>query len=186
MENRELRKEETEKLLNILKERFEQNHHRHNEILWIDVENKLINNEENLWTLYQMEQTGGEPDVIRYDNDLDKYVFYDCSAESPVGRRGLCYDHQALETRKEHKPIDSAINMAESMGIEILTEDQYRELQKLGQFDSKTSSWLTTPTEIRELGGAIFGDFRYGKTFIYHNGAESYYSSRGFRGFIMI
>lgn len=186
MENKQLMIEEREEILSILKDRFEKNFHRHSEILWVNVENKLINNERKLCSLYQMEKTGGEPDVIHYDSKLDEYVFYDCSAESPVGRRGLCYDNGALETRKEHRPLGSAIHMAESMGIEILTKDQYRELQQLGQFDMKTSSWLKTPSEIRELGGAIFGDFRYGKLFIYHNGAESYYSSRGFRGSLRV
>ncbi|HRW63849.1 MAG TPA: DUF4256 domain-containing protein [Bacteroidales bacterium] len=169
-------------LLEILKTRFESNMHRHKGIEWRKVQSKLELNIEKLWSLNRMEQTGGEPDVIARNNNSDEYMFYDCSVESPKGRRSVCYDQQALDSRKEHKPKHSAIGMAAEMGIELLTENQYRNLQQFGNFDTKTSSWLLTPEEIRNLGGAIFGDWRYGKVFIYHNGAESYYASRGFRG----
>jgi hypothetical protein len=153
---------------------------------WNNVQAKLEANTEKLWSLNEMEKTGGEPDVIGHDKRTGEYIFFDCSAESPKGRRNVCYDREALESRKEHKPANNAIDMAALMGIEILTEEQYRELQKLGNFDTKTSSWVKTPSEIRKLGGAIFADFRYGKVFVYHNGAESYYGVRAFRGSLIV
>jgi len=177
---------QNEELLSILKARFEKNRNRHQDIEWTDVQAKLIANPEKLWTLDEMEVTGGEPDVVGYDQDANEYIFFDCAAESPKGRRSVCYDHQALESRKEHKPGSSAVGMAADMGIELLTEAEYRELQALGNFDTKTSSWIVTPPEIRKLGGAIFGDFRYATIFIYHNGAESYYAARGFRGSLRV
>lgn len=183
---KQLSPQQNEELLNILSVRFEKNMNRHKGIEWTNVEAKLEGNLEKLWTLDEMEITGGEPDVVGYDKKLDEYIFYDCAAESPKGRRSVCYDHEALEARREHKPGNSAIGMAADMGIELLTEVQYRELQQLGNFDTKTSSWIVTPAEIRKLGGAIFGDFRYGNVFIYHNGAESYYAARGFRGSLRI
>jgi len=183
---KELSPEQLEELLRVLKTRFEQNMNRHKGLEWAKLHAKLESNTEKLLSLNEMEKTGGEPDVVDHDNETDEYIFFDCSAESPKGRRSLCYDHEALESRKEFKPKDSAINMAASMGIEILTEEQYRNLQKLGNFDTKTSSWVKTPSNIRELGGAIFVDFRYGTVFLYHNGAESYYASRGFRASLMI
>lgn len=183
---RELSPEQRIELLRVLKARFEKNMKRHEGLLWDKIEEKLEANTEKLWSLNQMEMTDGEPDVVGFDHNTGEYIFFDCSAESPKGRRSICYDHEALESRKEHKPKDSAINMAESMGIEILTEEQYRELQKIGNFDAKTSSWISTPSEIRQLGGAIFADFRYGHVFVYHNGAESYYGVRGFRGSLRI
>lgn len=173
-------------LLNILKGRFEINMKRHEGLEWVKIQAKLEDNTEKLWSLNEMEKTGGEPDVVGYDETTGEYIFYDCSAESPKGRRSICYDGEALESRKENKPKDSAIGMAAAMGIELLTEKQYRELQKLGNFDMKTSSWLRTPPDIRKLGGAIFGDFRYGNIFVYHNGAESYYGARGFRGWLRV
>ncbi len=173
-------------LLKILKARFEKNMIRHQELEWAKVQAKLEANAGKLWSLHEMENTGGEPDVVGYDEETGEYIFYDCSAESPKGRRSVCYDHEALESRKEHKPKDSAIAMAADMGIELLTEEQYRELQKLGNFDGKTSSWVITPAEIRKLGGAIFCDRRYDTVFVYHNGAESYYGARGFRGSLRI
>ncbi len=173
-----------EELLKTLKARFEKNRNRHKEIEWSEVQAKLETNKEKLWSLHEMERTGGEPDVVTHDKK--ECIFYDCSPESPNGRRSFCYDRQALESRKEHKPQNSAMNMAAAMGIEILSEEQYRELQKLGNFDTKTSSWVKTPAEIRKLGGAIFCDFRYGKVFVYHNGAESYYAARGFRGLLKV
>ncbi|MBH1940254.1 DUF4256 domain-containing protein [Mobilitalea sibirica] len=173
-------------LLNILKIRFEKNMNRHKGLEWVNVQAKLEANTDKLWSLNEMEMTGGEPDVVNYDEVTGEYIFYDCSVESPKGRRSICYDPKALESRKENKPKDSAIGMASAMGIELLTEEQYRELQKLGNFDMKTSSWLKTPPHIRKLGGAIFGDFRYGNVFIYHNGAESYYGARGFRGSLRV
>jgi hypothetical protein len=185
-ENKELSPEQREELLRTLKIRFEKNMNRHKDIEWVKVEAVLDGNMEKLWSLNEMEKTGGEPDVVGYDNKTEKYIFYDCSAESPKGRRSVCYDREALESRKEHKPENSAIDMAAFMGIELLTEEQYRELQKLGVFDAKTSSWVKTPSEIRVLGGAIFADFRYGNVFVYHNGAESYYSVRGFRGSLRV
>jgi hypothetical protein len=173
-------------LLNTLKARFEQNKNRHKGIEWVKVLARLEANAGKLWSLNEMEQTGGEPDVVGYDKKSGEYVFYDCSAESPKGRRSICYDHEALEARKEHKPKDSAFNMAADMGIEMLTEEQYRELQQMGDFDLKTSSWVKTPRKIRALGGAVFCDRRYDTVFLYHNGAESYYAARGFRGVLKV
>ncbi len=173
-------------ILKILKERFAKNMNRHKGLKWSEIEEKLEGNAGKLWSLNEMEQTGGKPDVIGYDNKTGEYIFYDCSAQSPEGRRNLCYDREALESRKEHKPKNSAIDMATAMGIEILTEEQYRQLQKLGNFDTKTSSWVKTPAIIRKLGGAIFCDRRYNTVFVYHNGAESYYASRGFRGSLRV
>ena len=170
-----------EELLKTLKERFEKNMNRHKGIEWNKVQTKLEKNNSKLWSLNEMERTGGEPDVVVYDKKTGEYIFYDCSAESPAGRRSLCYDAEALASRKEHKPKDSAVNMANVMGVDMMTEEQYFELQKLGIFDAKTSSWLNTPSEIRKLGGAISGEFRFGRVFIYANGAESYFASRGFR-----
>lgn len=175
-----------EELLEILKKRFEKHPERHKGVRWDKVQEKLEAHPDKLWSLNEMEETEGEPDVIAYDKKNDVYTFCDCSAESPKGRRSICYDPDALESRKEHKPRHSAIGMAAEMGIDILTEEQYRALQELGKFDTKTSSWLDTPTAIRELGGAIFGDRRYNTVFIYHNGAESYYGSRGFRGLLKV
>jgi len=170
-----------EELLFILKTRFEENMSRHKGMVWADVQKKLEANSEKLWSLYEMERTGGEPDVVSYDKTSDEYIFMDCSPESPKGRRSVCYDREALDSRKEHKPSNNALEMAASMGIELLTEEQYRHLQTLGSFDTKTSSWVLTPTPIRKLGGAIFCDRRYNTVFTYHNGAESYYAARGFR-----
>jgi hypothetical protein len=183
---KELSPEEREQLLGTLKARFEKNMNRHNGLEWAAVQARLEVNPGKLWSLSEMERTGGEPDVAGYDEQTDEYIFYDCSAESPRGRRSICYDPEALAARKENKPADSAVGMAADMGIELLTEEQYRELQKLGRFDTKTSSWLKTPSEIRKLGGAIFGDFRYGTVFVYHNGADSYYAARGFRGALRV
>ena len=178
--------EQRELLLKTLKARFEKNMNRHNDIEWNNVLTKLGNQPEKLWSLSEMERTGGEPDVVGFDKKTGEYIFYDCSAESPKGRRNLCYDREALESRKEFKPKDTAMDMASSMGIEILTEEQYRELQKLGAFDTKTSSWLKTPSGIRKLGGAIFADCRYDQVFVFHNGADSYYAVRGFRGALRV
>lgn len=178
--------EQREKLLRTLKSRFEKNMNRHKGLEWNKIQTKLEANPEKLWTLNEMEETGGEPDVVAFDKKTGEYFFYDCSAESPKERRSICYDGDALESRKEHKPKDSAIGMATDMGIEILTEEQYRELQNLGNFDTKTSSWVKTPSSIRELGGAIFCDRRYNTVFVYHNGAESYYAARGFRGLLKV
>jgi hypothetical protein len=175
-----------EDLLGALRARFEKNMSRHKDLEWAKAQAKLEAAPEKLWSLHEMERTGGEPDVVGYDKKTGEYIFYDCSAESPNGRRSLCYDREALDSRKEAKPKDSAMNMAAVMGIEILTEEQYRELQKLGDFDTKTSSWLKTPPEIRKLGGAIFGDRRYDHVFVYHNGASSYYAARGFRGSLRV
>jgi hypothetical protein len=187
-DNRHLLPQEAEELFIILRSRFEKNMNRHIGIDWSDVEKKLSsgNNAPKLWSLNEMERTGGEPDIIAKDQKTGEYIFYDCSAESPKDRRSICYDEDALESRKEHKPKNSAIGMAQNMGIQILSEEEYRDLQKLGHFDTKTSSWIKTPEKIRELGGAIFADFRYGNVFVYHNGAESYYGSRGFRGSLKI
>lgn len=182
----ERRASQREELIRILKARFEKHKSRHNDLEWDKVQARLEANPEKLWTLSEMERTGGEPDVVGYDEKTGEYIFYDCSPESPAGRRSLCYDREALESRKEHKPKNSAVGMAAEMGIELLTEEQYRALQKLGEFDTKTSSWLKTPSEIRKLGGAIFGDRRYGRVFVYHNGAESYYAARGFRGALRV
>jgi len=173
---------QSEELLRALKARFEKNMSRHKGIVWAEVQAKLEAHTEKLWSLNEMERTGGEPDVVGHDNKTGEYIFYDCSAESPKGRRSFCYDREALESRKEHKPNDSALGRAAAMGIELLTEEQYRELQKLGEFDTKTSSWVKTPSAVRKLGGALFCDRRFGTVFLYHNGAESYYAARGFRG----
>lgn len=183
---KELSAAQREELLSTLKDRFEKNKKRHKGIEWASVQAKLEANPEKLWSLDEMEITGGEPDVVGYDQQTAEYIFYDCSAESPKGRRSLCYDFEALEARKEHKPADNAIDMATNMGIELLTEAQYRELQQLGNFDLKTSSWLQTPANIRALGGAIFGDRRYDTVFIYHNGVQSYYAARAFRGSLRV
>ncbi len=182
----ELSPEQSEELLITLKIRFEKNLNRHKALNWDKVLVKLEANTEKLWSLHEMERTGGEPDVVGQDQTTGEYIFYDCSAETPKGRRSLCYDREALNSRKEYKPETSALDMAADIGIEILTEDQYRQLQKLGSFDTKTSSWVKTPSEIRKLGGAIFTDFRYGTVFVYHNGAESYYAVRGFRGSLRV
>lgn len=186
MSKKKLSPEQREELLKALKARFEKNMNRHKGLEWAKVQAKLEANTEKLYSVNEMEITGGEPDVVGHDKKTDEYIFYDCSAESPKERRSLCYDHEALEKRKEHKPADSAINMATDMGIELLTEEQYRELQKLGKFDTKTSSWVKTPSEIRKLGGAVFCDRRYDTVFLYHNGAESYYAARGFRGSLRV
>ncbi|MCM3038926.1 DUF4256 domain-containing protein [Paenibacillus motobuensis] len=188
MENikKQLSPDQCEELLKALQVRFEKNMDRHIDFEWTKVREKLEANTEKLWSLHEMELTGGEPDVVGYDAETDEFIFYDCSVESPKGRRSICYDREALESRKQHKPEDSVMDMVAAMGIELLTEEQYRELQKLGNFDTKTSSWLKTPSDIRSLGGAIFGDFRYGNVFVYHNGAESYYASRGFRGSLRV
>jgi hypothetical protein len=185
---KKLSPEKREELLGVLKARFEKNMNRHKGLAWASVEARLDASAsgEKLWSLHEMESTGGEPDVVGYDKKTGEFIFYDCSAESPTGRRSLCYDREALAARKENKPKNSAQGMAAEMGIEILTEEQYRELQKLGKFDTKTSSWIQTPANIRKLGGAIFGDFRYDQVFIYHNGAESYYAARAFRGALKI
>ena len=185
---KELSPDKREELIKILKARFERNMKRHKGIEWNKIQTKLNreSSEKKLWSLNEMERTGGEPDVVGYDKKSGEYIFYDCSAESPKGRRSVCYDRKALESRKIHKPKNNAIDMAEAMGIELLTEQQYRELQKLGSFDLKTSSWVNTPSEIRQLGGAVFCDRRYNHVFIYHNGAESYYGARGFRGSLRI
>ncbi|MBL0200827.1 MAG: DUF4256 domain-containing protein [Chitinophagaceae bacterium] len=169
-------------LLNTLKTRFDKNMTRHKGMEWAKVEAKLNADPEKLWSLNEMEATGGEPDVVGFDKKTGEYIFYDCAPESPAGRRSFCYDHEALEKRKENKPKNSAVKMATEMGIELLTEEQYRALQQLGNFDSKTSSWIKTPSDIRKLGGAIFADYRFGRVFVYHNGAESYYAGRAFRG----
>lgn len=175
-----------EELLSTLKARFEKNMKRHVGLVWAEVQAKLEANDEKLWSLSEMERTGGEPDVVGHDAKTGEYIFFDCSAESPKDRRSLCYDREALESRKENKPADSAVNMAAALGIELLTEEQYRALQRLGNFDTKTSSWVQTPLEIRKLGGAIFCDRRYNTIFVYHNGAESYYAARGFRGALRV
>jgi hypothetical protein len=178
--------ERDEELLRALKARFEKNMNRHKGLEWAKVQAKLEVNAEKLWSLNEMERTGGEPDVVGHDEKTGEYIFYDCSAESPKGRRSVCYDREALESRKEHKPEDSAIDMAAAMGIELLTEEQYRELQKLGNFDTKTSSWVKTSFDIRKLDGALFCDRRYNTVFVYHNGAESYYAARAFRGSLRV
>src|SRR5512136_918082 len=183
---KELSPKQREELLSAMKARFEKNMNRHKGLEWAKVQAKLEANPEKLWSLNEMERTGGEPDVVGHDEKTGEYIFYDSSAESPKGRRNVCYDREALESRKEYKPKDTAMGMAAAMGIEILTEVRYRELQKLGDFDTKTSSWLKTPSEIRKLGGAIFGDRRYDHVFVYHNGADSYYGVRGFRGSLRV
>jgi hypothetical protein len=183
---KKLSSDQQEDLLLTLQARFEKNMKRHKGIEWYKLKTKLEDSPEKMWSLDEMESTGGEPDVVGYDKKTGEYIFYDCSAESPKGRRSLCYDGEALASRKEHKPKDSAVDMATTMGIEILTEEQYRDLQDLGEFDTKTSSWVKTPIGIRKLGGAIFCDRRYDRVFMYHNGAESYYAARGFRGLIRV
>jgi hypothetical protein len=182
----DMKVKQREELLRTLKARFEKNRNRHQGLEWAKVQAKLEANPEKLWSLHEMERTGGEPDVVGYDKKTGEYIFYDCSAESPKGRRSVCYDREGQESRKEHKPEDNAIDMAVAMGIELLTEEQYRELQQLGEFDTKTSSWVKTPSDIRELGGALFCDRRYGHVFMYHNGAQSYYGARGFRGSLRV
>jgi hypothetical protein len=186
MSNITLSKKQREELLRALQARFEQNMKRHKGLEWEKVQAKLAANAEKLWSLNEMEKTGGEPDVVGHDKTTGEYIVYDCSAESPKSRRSLCYDREALDSRKENKPRDTALDMATAMGIELLTEAQYRELQKLGKFDMKTSSWVKTPSAIRKLGGALFCDRRYDTVFVYHNGAESYYAARGFRGLLRV
>jgi hypothetical protein len=186
MSKKALSAEQCEQLLRTLKARFEKNMNRRKGLEWAKVQAKLEANMEKLWSLHEMERSGGEPDVVGHDKKTGEYIFYDCSAESPKGRRSVCYDREALESRKEHKPADTAMDMAAAMAIELLTEEQYRELQKLGNFDMKTSSWVQTPSDIRKLGGALFCDRRYDTVFVYHNGAESYYAARGFRGSLRV
>lgn len=187
MENKKtLSPEQHSALLETLKNRFEQNKNRHNDLEWAKIQAKLESSPEKMWSLNEMERTGGKPDVVGYDADTDEYLFYDCSAESPKDRRSFCYDQQALESRKEHKPKNSALAVATEMGIQLLSEEHYRHLQQVGHFDTKTSSWIQTPAEIRKLGGALFCDFRYNTVFVYHNGAESYYAARGFRGSLRV
>jgi hypothetical protein len=183
---KEVSTEQQKELLQVLKDRFEKNKSRHKGLDWADIQAKLEANPEKLWSLYEMERTGGEPDVVGQDEKTGEFIFYDCSAESPKGRRSVCYDRAALDSRKEHKPADSAVDMADAMGISLLSEEQYRELQTLGKFDLKTSSWVETPEAIRKHGGAIFCDYRYGHVFTYHNGASSYYAARGFRGSLRV
>ena len=183
---KKLSPEQRKELLLTLKTRFEKNMGRHKGIEWVKVQTKLETNSGKLWSLHEMERTGGEPDIVAYDKKTGEYIFYDCSAESPNGRRSVCYDHDALESRKEHKPKNSAIDLAADMGIELLREEEYRDLQTLGNFDEKTSSWITTPSDIRKLGGALFCDRRYDHVFVYHNGADSYYAARGFRGSLRV
>ena len=186
MSNVTLSKTQREELLRALKARFEENMNRHKGLEWEKVQARLEAHAEKLWSLNEMEQTGGEPDVVGHDKTTGEYIFYDCSAESPKGRRSLCYDREALDSRKENKPKNNAMDVASAIGVEILTEEQYRELQKLGKFDAKTSSWVRTPPAIRKLGGALFCDRRYDTVFVYHNGAESYYAARGFRGWLRV
>jgi hypothetical protein len=183
---KKLSSEQREALLSTLKARFEKNKNRHKGLEWAKVQAKLEGSPGKLWSLHEMEGTGGEPDVVGYDKKTGEYIFYDCSAESPKGRRSVCYDGEALESRKEHKPADSAVDMADAMGIALLTEEQYRELQELGDFDTKTSSWVKTPATIRKLDGALFADRRYNHVFVYHNGASSYYAARAFRGSLRV
>lgn len=184
--NNQLSPERKTELFKSLRSRFEKHMERHTGLRWEDVQTRLESKLRKLWSLNEMEETAGEPDVIGFDEKTGEYLFCDCSAESPKGRRSVCYDSDALESRKEHKPKHSAVGMAAEMGIELLTEEQYRQLQQLGKFDTKTSSWIVTPPDIRELGGALFGDWRFGHVFIYHNGAESYYAARGFRGLLRV
>lgn len=186
MTKKDMPPEQIEVILKALKGRFEKNTNRHEDLIWTDVQAKLEANLEKLWSLNEMEKTGGEPDVVGHDKKTGEYIFIDCSAESPKGRRSVCYDRAALESRKEHKPANSAVDMAADMGIELLTEEQYRKLQEFGNFDMKTSSWVITPAHIRKLGGALFCDRRYDTVFVYHNGAESYYGARGFRGLLRV
>ncbi|MGQ7946000.1 DUF4256 domain-containing protein [Flavobacterium sp. WC2509] len=183
---KELLEKKKIELLKILKDRFEKNSDRHKNLEWKNIQVKLEANSEKLWVLNEMEETGGEPDVVGYDNKIDEYIFFDCSVESPSGRRSYCYDRKALDARKANKPTDSVVEVAARMGVELLSEEQYRDLQQLGKFDNKTSSWIATPADIRNLGGAIFADYRYGTVFIYHNGADSYYAARGFRGSLRV
>lgn len=183
---KELALEQSQKLLSVLQSRFEKNKNRHEDLDWPKIKTKLETNPDKLWSLHEMESTGGEPDVVKYDKKTDEYLFFDCSAESPLGRRSYCYDREALESRKKFKPENNAIDVAAAMSISLLTEVEYRELQQIGNFDSKTSSWIQTPAEIRKLGGAIFCDFRYNTVFVYHNGADSYYAARGFRGVLRV
>lgn len=183
---KELSPDQREELLRALKARFEKNMNRHKGLEWNKVQAKLEGNPDKLWSLNEMESTGGEPDVVGHDRKTGEYIFYDCSAESPKGRRSVCYDREALDSRKEHKPKNSAMDVAEAMGVELLTEEQYRALQQLGEFDLKTSSWVITPSDIRKLGGALFCDRRYNNVFVYHNGAESYYAARAFRGSLRV
>jgi hypothetical protein len=183
---KKLSAEQTKELLDTLKLRFDQNMSRHKGLAWADIQSKLAAAPEKMWSLREMELSGGEPDVVGFDKKAGEFIFYDCAAESPKGRRSVCYDDEALESRKEHKPENSAMGMASDMGIELLTEEQYRELQELGKFDLKTSSWVKTPSDIRKLGGAVFCDRRYNNVFTYHNGAESYYAARGFRGSLRV
>jgi hypothetical protein len=190
LNNKDLSPSQREAILSTLKNRFKRNMHYHKELEWSKIQAKLESQPEKLWSLHQMEETGGEPDVVNHDKSTDEYIFYDCSTESPKGRRSICYDHEALSYRKENKPKNSAMGMAVEMGIELLTEEQYRELQcrqnEGEKFDSKTSSWIITPDDIRALGGALFADWRYGHVFVYHNGADSYYAARGFRGLLRV
>ena len=186
MTNAALSKKQREEILGTLRARFEKNLNRHPGLAWDLVRAKLEANAEALWSLREMERTGGEPDVVGHDKNAGDFIFYDCSTESPKGRRSLCYDREALDLRKENKPKDSAVDLAAAMGIELLTEEQYRELQKLGDFDTKTSSWVKTPSKVRKLGGALFCDRRFDTVFVYHNGAESYYAARGFRGWLRV
>ena len=186
MSNVTITKRQGEEILTVLKARFEKNMNRHKRLEWAKVQAKLEANAEKLWSLNEMERSGGEPDVVGHDKKASEYIFYDCSAESPKGRRSFCYDREALESRKENKPENNAIDVADAMGIELLAEEQYRELQKLGNFDTKTSSWVKTPSDIRKLGGALFCDRRYDTVFVYHNGAESYYAARAFRGSLRV
>ena len=186
MNNIKLSPEQREELLGALKARFEKNMNRHQNLEWAEVQARLEAKPEKLWSLGEMERTGGEPDVVAFDKNTGEYIFYDCSAESPKNRRSICYDRQAQESRKEHQPENNAVDMAAAIGIELLTEEEYRELQKLGEFDTKTSSWIKTPSDIRNLGGALYCDRRYDKVFVYHNGAQSYYAARAFRGSLRI
>ena len=183
---KELSSKQREDLLRTLKARFEKNMSRHKGLEWAKVQARLEAKAEKLWSLHEMESTGGEPDVVGQDKKTGEFIFYDCSAETPKGRRSICYDREGLESRKEHRPANTAVDMATAMGIELITEEQYQELQRLGEFDTKTSSWLNTPADVRELGGALFGDRRFGRVFIYPNGAQSYYAVRGFRGVVRV
>jgi hypothetical protein len=185
-DSKELSPEQPEDLLSLLKARFEKNMSRHQGLAWTEVQARLNAQPQKLWSLQEMERTGGEPDVVGQDNETGEFIFYDCSAESPSGRRSVCYDREGLDSRKDYKPENNALDVAAAMGIQLLSEAQYRELQKLGKFDTKTSSWVQTPSAIRKLGGALFGDFRYGQVFVYHNGAQSYYAARGFRGSLRV
>ena len=189
MKGKELSAKQREELLKTLKARFEKHRNRHKDLDWGKVQSRLCGTEANagkLWSLNEMEKTGGEPDVVGFDKKTGEYIFFDCSPESPKGRAAVCYDREGLESRKEHRPKNTAIDMATAMGVELLTEEQYHELQELGEFDTKTTTWVKTPAEIRKLGGALFGDRRYGRVFIYHNGAQSYYSARGFRAWLRV